>query len=234
MRRSGVRTSQTGVTEVQGELPVWDLLRQEYSERENRHVAEIDQTGVPHRHARSVTVRMEGCTEPGRRPGLRGGSATGNLPGEGDHRGRGKAIRRLIVQAVGPSVYVSAVPARVTSAQGHSAAGSHGTHDDHGDHGDHDDHGSHGRLVTSELVAIGEDFDEDAVHATLRAAMTAASGPGGTGESAGETSEPAGASEGRRSGRRRGVGTIRHGRPRRRGPDSSGLDRLDRYVRLHS
>ncbi|SMX79415.1 GTPase, G3E family [Brevibacterium sp. Mu109] len=225
----------TGVTEVQGELPVWDLLRQEYSEREAAALAEIDQTGVPHRHARSVTVRMEGCADPA------GVLDFVEDPPPGIYRVKGtiavadgKAIRRFIVQAVGPSVYVSAVPARVTSAQGHSAAGSHGTHDDHGDHGDHDDHGSHGRLVTSELVAIGEDFDEDAVHATLRAAMTAASGPGGTGESAGETSEPAGASEA--TGPDGDVGSARSGTGGLGGGVRipSGLDRLDRYVRLHS
>ncbi|SMY11376.1 CobW family GTP-binding protein [Brevibacterium jeotgali] len=206
-----------GVTEVQGELPVWDLLRQEYSEREAAALAGIDQRGVPHRHARSVTVRLEGCADPA------GVLDFVEDPPPGVYRVKGtiavadgKAIRRFIVQAVGPSVYVSAAPERAASARDHSA---HRAHDDHGSHDTHD------RQVTSSLVAIGEDFDEDAVHATLHAVMTPASGPAGARGSAGEAAGPDGDVGSARSGASGLGGGVRI---------PTGLDRLDRYVRLHS
>ena len=231
-----------GVTEVQGELPVWDLLRQEYSEREAAALAGIDQTGVPHRHARSVTVRLEGCADPA------GVLDFVEDPPPGVYRVKGtiavadgRAIRRFIVQAVGPSVYVSAAPERAASAREHTPAGRHGAHADHGTHddlGSRADHADHGGQVTSELVAIGEDFDEDAVHTTLRAALTPASGSAGARERAGGTTGPDGARE--RAGETIGpdgdVGSARSGASGLGGGVRilSGLDRLDRYVRLHS
>ncbi|SLM89451.1 CobW family GTP-binding protein [Brevibacterium yomogidense] len=191
--RRGSADSPAAATDVQGELPVWDLLRQEYSEREAAALAEIDQTGVPHRHARSVTVRLDGCADPA---GVL--DFVEDLP-PGVYRVKGaiavpdgEAIRWFTVQAVGPSVYVSAVPERAVEVQGQDGRG------------DHPGTAAHERQITSELVAIGEDFDEDAVHAILRAAMAAASEQPGAGGLGG------------------GVRTL------------SGLDRLDRYVRLHS
>ena len=203
-----------GGTEVQGELPVWDLLRQEYSEREAAALAEIDLTGVPHRHARSVTVRLEGCADPA------GVLDFVEDPPSGVYRVKGaisvadgKAIRRFIVQAVGPSVYVSAAPERAVTVRGQ------------GDHDDRPGPDARDRQGTSELVAIGEFFDEDAVHATLRVAMTAASEPLDAAESGGGAAGPDGevGSAGLGAdGLGGGVRTL------------SGLDRLDRYVRLHS
>lgn len=220
--------------EVQGELPVWDLLRQEYSEREAAALAEIDQTGVPHRHARSVTVRLDGCADPA------GVLDFVEDPPPGVYRVKGtiavadgKAIRRFIVQAVGPSVYVSEVPARAEGVRGQCGhRGPRGHGDRAGQDGRAGQGGADGRVsqVTSELVAIGEAFDEDAVHAVLRAAMTEASEPAGVGGTAG--SGCAGASTGP-------DGEVGSGRSGASGLGGgmrtvSGLDRLDRYVRLHS
>ncbi len=223
--------------EVQGELPVWDLLRQEYSDREAAALAEIDQTGVPHRHARSVTVRLDGCADPA------GVLDFVEDPPSGVYRVKGtiavadgKAIRRFIVQAVGPSVYVSEVPARAEGVRGQGGADDRDDRAGHGDRAGQDGRagqgGADGRdsQVTSELVAIGEAFDEDAVHATLRAAMTEASEPAGVGGTAG--SGCAGVSTGP-------DGEVGWGRSGASGLGGgmrtvSGLDRLDRYVRLHS
>lgn len=144
--RAGVAESEPAPgNAVQGELPVWDLLRQEYSEREAAALAALDLEGVPHRHARSVTVRRTGCVD-----------AAGvldfveDLP-DGVYRVKGtiavadgNRTRRFVVQVVGPSVYVSAVPRRAAAQ----------------------DDG-----VDSALVVIGEDFDETAVQARLDAAM---------------------------------------------------------------
>lgn len=134
---------------VQGELPVWDLLRQEYSEREAAALAALDLEGVPHRHALSVTVRRPGCVDA---DGVM--DFVEDLPG-GVYRVKGtiavadgNRTRRFVVQVVGPSVYVSAVPRRAAAQ----------------------DDG-----VESALVVIGEDFDEAAVRARLEAAMTGTS-----------------------------------------------------------
>lgn len=185
--------------EVQGELPVWDLLREEYSAREAAMLAEVDQTGVPHRHARSVTVQVDGCV-----------NAAGVLdfvedPPAGVYRAKGRIavldgrrVRRYVVQAVGPSVYVSRAMSRAGEASG--SVGS-------------------AESAASALVVIGEDFDEDEVQTRLRAAMAGGAGGADSGDgAAAEGSATAGGEHDLGGGMR----TL------------SGLDRLDRYVRLHS
>lgn len=130
----------------QAELPIWDLLREEYAERDAALLASTDVSHVPHRHAQSVTVQVEGCVDAARVLDL-----VEDLPA-GVYRVKGaiavqdgRWVRQYLVQAVGPSVYVARLGRAVAEAAGGSA--------------------------TSALVAIGETLDPAEVEQRLRTVM---------------------------------------------------------------
>jgi G3E family GTPase len=131
----------------QAELPVWDLLREEYAKRDAALLADIDLTGVPHRHAQSVTVQVEGGVDAARVLDLIEDLPAAVYRVKGTIAVRdGQRFRRFLVQAVGPSVYVSPL--------GWATGGP----------------------VSSALVAIGEALDPAEVEPRLRTALAGAHG----------------------------------------------------------
>jgi G3E family GTPase len=130
----------------QAELPIWDLLREEYAQRDAALLASTDVSHVPHRHAQSVTVQVDGCVDAARVLDLVEDLPAGVYRVKGAIAVRdGRQVRRYLVQAVGPSVYV----ARLGRATAEAAGGS----------------------VTSALVAIGETLAPAEVEQRLRTVL---------------------------------------------------------------
>lgn len=136
---------------IQPELPIRELLRQAYADAAAESAGELDGEAATatHRHAQSVTVTGSGPVDADAVMDF-----VENLPA-GVYRVKGTVqvsagtrLRRFLVQAVGPNVYVA------EAAQPAS--------------GDPD----------SVLVVIGEHFDTEAAEATLSAALNAASDDG--------------------------------------------------------
>lgn len=152
-RRSG---SDAGDDPIQPELPIRELLRQAYAETAADEIGddEVEAETMPHPHAQSVTVAGHGPVDPDAVMDF-----VEDLP-PGVYRVKGTVLaavgsrrRSFDVQAVGPNVYVAEAARPVPEAPSSSAG--------NGDRADAD----------SVLVAIGEDFDTEAVEATLTAAL---------------------------------------------------------------
>lgn len=181
--------------EAQGELPVWDLLREAYEERDRAALEGIDDSAIPHRHALSVTVRSPGCADAGAVLDLLEDLPPGVYRVKGtlavQERGRPRVYG---VQAVGPTVYVSrsapvlAEPPAPEAGECPEGSASVPVLTEP----PAPEAGEEPAGPESVLVVIGESFDETAVRARVEEALAAV---------------PA---------------------------DGRGIERLHRYVRLHS
>ena len=100
---------------------------------------------MPHRHAQSVTVTGVGCADPDAVMDFVEDLPAGVYRVKGTVQvAAGSSRRRFVVQAVGPNVYVSEASGQSGDLQG----------------------------ASSVLVAIGEDFDAEAVRSALTRALS--------------------------------------------------------------
>ncbi|WP_309131546.1 GTP-binding protein [Brevibacterium sp.] len=138
----------------QAELPLRELLREAYAEREEKlEVEDLGaDAGIGHRHAQSVTVTGSGCAHAHAAMDFVEELPRGvyRVKGTVTVRDQGR-IRSFGVQAVGPNVYVST---SVAKFRGQESGGSE-------QRGESD----------SVLVVIGQSFDTDEVRSRLESAL---------------------------------------------------------------